>query len=400
MEDWALIRRLAAEGVAKTRIAERLGISRNTVTNAVNSTSPPKYERTPAASTSFTPFEPRVRELLAEFPDMPATVIAERVGWSGSSSWFRENVARLRPEHRRVDPADRLEWAPGDAAQCDLWFPPKKIPLEDGTAVLLPVLVITAAHSRFTCAEMVPTRQTPDLLLAMWSLFAGFGRVPRRLLWDNEAGIGRRNRLAAGVGEFCGTLATRMHQLKAHDPESKGIVERSNGFFETSFMPGRSFDSPADFNAQFTDWLDRANRRVVRTVKARPIDLVDADRAAMLALPPVPPSVGWFNQVRLGRDYYVRIDSNDYSVDPAAIGRQVTVTADLHRVQVRCDSRIVADHARVWARHMTVTDPAHVAIAQQLREEFARPRTRDDSAMIRDLADYDQAFGINGWEVA
>ena len=400
MEDWALIRRLAAEGVPKTRIAERLGISRNTVTNAVNSTSPPKYERTPAASTSFTPFEPRVRELLAEFPDMPATVIAERVGWEGSSSWFRENVARLRPEHRRVDPADRLEWAPGDASQCDLWFPPKKIPLEDGTDALLPVLVMTAAYSRFTRGEMIPTRQTPDLLLGMWSLIAGFGRVPRRLLWDNEAGIGRRNRLAHGVGEFCGTLATRMHQLKAHDPESKGIVERRNGFFETSFMPGRTFTSPADFNAQFTDWLEGANRRVVRTLKARPIDLVDADRAAMLALPPVPPRVGWFNQVRLGRDYYVRVDSNDYSVDPPAIGRQVTVTADLHRVQVRLDGRLVADHARVWARHMTVTDPAHVVIAQQLREEFARPRMRDDSALLRDLADYDQAFGINGWEVA
>ena len=191
-------------------------------------------------------------------------------------------------------------------------------------------------------------------------MIEGFGRVPRRLIWDNEAGIGRRGRLAAGVAEFCGTLATRVHQLKPHDPESKGVVERRNGFFETSFMPGRSFDSPADFNAQFADWLERANRRVVRTLKARPIDLVDADRAAMLALPPIPPPVGWSNQIRLGRDYYVRVDSNDYSVDPTAIGRQVTVTADLERVRVRLDGRVVADHARVWARHMTVTDPAHV----------------------------------------
>jgi hypothetical protein len=38
---------------------------------------------------------------MAEFPEMPATVIAERVGWDGSMSWFRENVARLRPEHRQ-----------------------------------------------------------------------------------------------------------------------------------------------------------------------------------------------------------------------------------------------------------------------------------------------------------
>lgn len=398
MEDWALIRRLAAEGVPKTRIAERLGISRNTVTRAVNSTEPPKYERTPVAA-SFTPFEPRVRELLAEFPDMPATVLAERVSWEGSSSWFRENVARLRPEQRRPDPADRLVWAPGDAAQWDLWFPPKRIPLEDGTDALLPVLVMTAAHSRFTGGEMLPTRQTPDLLLGMWSLIAGLGRVPRRLLWDNESGIGRRNRLAHGVGEFCGTLATRLHQLKAHDPESKGIVERRNGFFETSFMPGRTFCSPADFNAQFTDWLDGANRRVVRTIKARPIDLIDADRAAMLALPPVPPRVGWFNTIRLGRDYYVRVDSNDYSVDPAAIGRTVTVTADLQRVRVRLDGRIVADHARVWARHMTVTDPAHVETAQQLREQFAQPRVIDDE-LTRDLADYDRAFGLIDGQVA
>jgi transposase len=400
LEDWALIRRLAAEGVPKTRIAERLGISRNTVIDAVASTEPPKYERAPAEATSFTPFEARVRMLLSEFPEMPATVLAERVGWTGSPSWFRENVARLRPEQRRPDPADRLVWAPGDAAQCDLWFPPRRIPLEDGTAALLPVLVMVPAYSRFICGRMVPTRQTPDLLLGSWSLIERFGRVPRRLIWDGETGIGRRGRLAAGVAEFCGTLATRVHQLKPRDPESKGVVERRNGFFETSFMPGRSFESPGDFNAQFADWLERANRRVVRTLKARPIDLVDADREAMLALPPIPPTVGWSNRIRLGRDYYVRVDSNDYSVDPTAIGRTVTVTADLDRVQVRLDGRVVADHARVWARHMTVTDPGHVNTAQQLREQFGRPPTGDDNSLARDLADYDRAFGVDGLEVA
>ena len=346
MEDWALIRRLAAEGVPKKQIAERLGISRTTVLKAVASTAPPKYQRRLDA-TSFSPFEARVRELLAEFPDMPATVLAERVGWPGSVSWFRDNVRRLRPEHRRPDPADRLVWAAGDAAQCDLWFPPQRIPLEDGTTALLPVLVIVAAHSRFTLGEMVPSRHTSDLLLGMWSLLEHFGRVPRRLIWDNETGIGRGRRLAAGVGEFCGTLATRVHLLRPHDPESKGVVERRNGFFETSFMPGRRFVSPADFNAQFADWLDTANGRQVRTIKTRPIDLVDVDRAAMLALPPVAPRVGWFNEIRLGRDYYVRVASNDYSVDPAAICRIVAVAADLQRVRVRLDGRLVADPPRV-----------------------------------------------------
>jgi hypothetical protein len=47
-----------------------------------------------------------VRELLDETPDMPATVPAQRVGWTGSIRWFRGNVNRLRADHRPIDPAD------------------------------------------------------------------------------------------------------------------------------------------------------------------------------------------------------------------------------------------------------------------------------------------------------
>ena len=84
------------------------------------------------------------------------------------------------------------------------------------------------------------------------------------------------------------------------------------------------------------------------------------------------------------------------SVDPTAIGRQVAVTADLQRVRVRLDGRVVADHARVWARHMTVTDPAHVATARLLREQFTGQHPPvGDSALMRDLADYDRAFGLD-----
>jgi transposase len=399
VEDWALIRRLVADGVPRRRVARQLGIGRATVDRALASDRPPKYER-PPVPTSFTAFEARVRELLSETPDMPATVIAERVDWPGSITWFRDNVRLLRPDYRRIDPADRLVWEPGDAGQCDLWFPPKRIPLEDGTSALLPVLVIIAAHSRFITGRMLPTRKTQDLLLGSWELIQQLGRVPRRLIWDNEPGIGRGNRLTAPVVSFAGTLATKFVLLPPNDPESKGLVERRNGYFETSFMPGRTFTSPADFTSQFADWLVRANQRIVRTIKARPIDLIDTDRAKMLPLPPVPLHLGWRERVRLGRDYYVRLDTSDYSVDPTAIGRMVDVSADLDRVGARLDGKLVADHARVWARGATITDQVHRETARLLREQFREPRTGQPvDELARDLADYDRAFGLGG-EVA
>lgn len=377
-------------------IASRMGISRDTVARAVASESPPRYQRVTGPS-AFDSFEPGVRELLAQFPTMPACVIAERVGWPGSPSWFRKKVAVLRPEYAPKDPADRISYRPGDQVQCDLWFPPARVPLGHGQAGSPPVLVMVASFSRFVTAVMVPTRTTADLTAGMWWLLSSqLGAVPRRLLWDNESGIGRRGRLAEGVAGFTGTLGTRIVQLRPFDPESKGIVERVNGYLETSFLPGRVFDSPADFNAQLTDWLARANRRRVRAIAARPVDLIDVDRAGMHPLPVMAPAVGFSGHARLPRDYYLRVLGNDYSVDPRVIGRMVDIHADLDTVTAHCDGTVVATHARIWAHRQTVTDPSHVQSAAQLRETLRTnvcQSTGDE--LIRDLADYDTRFGVD-----
>jgi transposase len=108
VEDWAEIRRLhRAEGVSISEIARRLGIARNTVRAALASERPPKYERKPVRSL-VGPVEGEIRALLAEFPRMPATVIAERIGWRHSSSILRARIHEIRPEYVGIDPVDRV----------------------------------------------------------------------------------------------------------------------------------------------------------------------------------------------------------------------------------------------------------------------------------------------------
>lgn len=102
MDDWAEIRHLfSTERMSKREKARRVGVSRVTVDRALAEDRLPTYQREPSGS-SFDAFAAQVRVLLAATPTMPASTVAERVGWSGSPSLFRAKVAEIRPEYKGV----------------------------------------------------------------------------------------------------------------------------------------------------------------------------------------------------------------------------------------------------------------------------------------------------------
>jgi transposase len=358
--------------------------------------------------------EPQVRELLKAWPGMPATVIAERVGWGRSLTVLKDRVRELRPVYAPVDPVSRTMYRPGERAQCDLWFPPVEIPLGFGQVGSPPVLVMASGYSRWLAAKTIPTRNAVDLVLGQWAVIGQLGAVPQVLVWDNESGVGRYGggnpKLTAEFSVLRGMLGCRVQVLRPRDPESKGMVERANGYLETSFLPGRRFGSVSDFDAQLGEWIaTRANTRARRALDgAAPVDRIGADRAAMLALPPIQTaSIGWRHSVRLPRDHYVRLDSCDYSVHPAAVGHRVEVLADLATVRITRAAAVVGEHQRCWARQQTITDEQHAEAAAVLRQAYQdQPRGEPATAEVqrRDLADYDRLLGVaedlTGQEVA
>jgi len=404
VEDWAEIRRLhRAEGLPIKMIARVLKISRNTVRAALASDAPPKYQRRPAGSV-VDAVEPQIRELLRAYPTMPASVIAERVGWTRGRTVFADRVRELRPAYLPPDPASRTSYLAGEIAQCDLWFPDIRLPVGYGqvrTATTLPVLTMVCGYSRWLSAVLIPTRSAEDLFAGWWQHLAALGAVPRVLVWDGEGAVGRwragHSELTRQCQAFRGTLGAKVLICRPRDPEAKGLVERAHDWLERSFLPGRVFASPADFNEQLQAWIATTNQRARRALGCAPVDRIDADRAGMLALPPVAPATGWRTSLRLPRDHYVRLDANDYSVHPAVIGRRVEVIADLDRVRVFCDGTVVADHARLWAKHQSVADPEHVLAARRLRRDRIGPLRPAAQAEVevRCLADYDTALGLD-----
>jgi transposase len=318
-------------------------------------------------------------------------------------------VAELRPIYVPSDPASRTSYVAGEIAQCDFWFPPIRLPVGFGqtrTATQLPVLTMITGYARWALALLLPTRRAEDLYAGWWRLLQQLGAVPRVVVWDGEAAVGRwrprQPHLTAACQGFRGVLGTKVLICKPADPEAKGIIERLHDYLERSFLPGRSFTCPADFNTQLQAWLGIANRRRKRSLGCAPTDRIAADRAAMLTLPPVPPPIGWEHTLRLPRDHYIRLDSNDYSVHPSAVGRRVLIRADLDRVRVWCEGSVMADHDRIWARHQTISDPGHVTAAQLLRQQrFALvPPVTETEVEQRRLADYDTALGVGEKGVA
>ena len=321
---------------------------------------------------------------------------------------FKERVRELRPAYLPPDPAGRTTYDAGDLAQCDFWFPPTTVPVgywQARTPMQLPVLTKVCGYSRWLAAVLIPSRQAEGRV--RWMVAPD----PRARGGATDPGVGRRGR-----GRALAVRPRRAHRRvsgvprgsrceggspQTREPEHKGIIERAHDYLERSFLPGRTFSGPGDSNHQLQHWLQMVNGRTRRMLGCAPTDRIGADRQAMLALPPVAPAVGWRSATRLARDHYVRLDSNDYSVHPGVIGRRIEVLADLDRVRVFCEDKVVADHERVWAWHQTITDPEHRAAADMLRRNrigALRPvREPDNQISVEQqaLADYDTALGID-----
>lgn len=391
VERWAEIRRAHfIEGVGIRALARRTGLDRQTIRRALRSDAPPRYERAPVAS-KLEPHKDEIHRLLRADPRLPATRIRELIadqGYEGGRTildvYLREVRPLFAPPPRTFQ---RTLYRPGEICQFDLWEPSHPIPVGHNKERRGFVVVACLGYSRTGAGSVIFSKRAEDILWGIARCLWRLGGLPGTLVWDREgalhAGAGRPTDAFAAL---CGRLRVGWRFCEPADPQAKGLVERLQGYMETSFEPGRRFANEIDFAEQLDAWFDKANARTHRGLRCRPSDRLPEDLAAMSPLPGEMPDLDPRIVLRVPPDPYVRVDTCDYSLDPRLVGRRVEVRVGQREISaVALDTgEPAAQHRRSYARHRTITDLAH---ARALR--VGRQRRTEPEVELRPLARYD-----------
>ncbi|MCA1694324.1 MAG: IS21 family transposase, partial [Actinobacteria bacterium] len=197
-------------------------------------------------------------------------------------------------------------------------------------------------------------------------------------------------RPSVAFAAFCGQLEVGWVILEPRDPQAKGLLERSHRFMRSNFLPGRRFANHLDFQDQLDAWTDRVNGRVHRTTRAVPAERLVEERERMRPLPARLPDTDRRHVLRVPAQPFVRVDRNDYSIDPVFAGRRVEVRVSQTEISaiVLDTGEVAARHRRVFAGGLTITDPAHQT--QLERQRHRRRQRHEVDVEIRPLSRYDR----------
>jgi len=394
VEQWAEIRRMKhVEGLSQREIHRRTGAHRDTIRRALGAPRPPSYGPRAKRGSKLDPFMTSIEELLCDEPRLSGVRIREEIereGYEGSKTILADLLRELRPRYLPPPRSfQRTRYRPGELCQFDLCEPRSLIPVGYGQARRGYVVTCELPYSRAFAGALVFSKEFGDIAWGMRRCLKRLRALPAKLVWDREGAIAPRGRPTQEFLAFCGELSLGWVILDAGDAPAKGALERSHRFLHGNFEAGRRFANALDFQDQLDRWCERINARVHRTTRAVVSERLAEEQARMRALPQTLPDTDRRFVTRVGAQPYLRVDRNDYSLDPRLLGRRVEVRVSQAEVTALAldTGELAARHARVFAGGLTFTDPAHQAALEKLRGE--RHHRREPEVELRPLSRYD-----------
>jgi transposase len=390
VEQWQRVRHLNALGWSERRIARELDLNRRTVARALEQDAPPRYQRPPAVS-ALQPWmgtvEAGVRRglrgsrVLRDLRD---------AGYSGSRAAFYRCWTSLTAASKTPEAACRFETEPGEQAQFD-WA---EYPLAlGGLAQKVYVYSLLCGFSRRVHWFPSLAANQEAVFEALEAGLRHFGGVCRFLVIDNPKVFllrhhGPEIRWNPNFQRFAGYYRFQPIACTPRHPQGKGKVENPFGHLEQLFLRERTWRDWSHFQEELAAFETQWEQRLHGTTKEPPRTRFEAERAALLPLPPQP-FLGWHEEFRqVSKDCLISFGGVRYSVPWPYAGKQVLVRQSQGR-----EVALFAPGGQLVARHALRPSGAPPVM---LPEHYEGLRRRHQAAFAGLAREFRERYGEAG----
>jgi transposase len=353
------------EGVGVRAIARRLHMARKTVRKILGRhRAPPRPAAEPRVSI-LDRYEPAIRAVLDDTPEMLAPALLERLrplGYTGGVTILRDRLRRLRPRGNR-EAFLTLDFRPGEAMQVDWADFGFALP---GVPRRVSAFVAVLCYSRRLYIEFTVSQTMGTFLRCMERCMRFYGGTTLADIFDNMKTVVTSHTATATVfnPRFLDYARARGFAVRAcnvRKGNEKGRVERPIGFVRRRFWPGRRFRDLLDLNTQGARWRDDFANGRVHEVTGKVPQLVFENEEKRLLKPTsnAPFDTDDIDGMGVTKMFRVPFDRNRYSVPWWLASQQVIVRADDDFVYVLLETKQVAQHRRSWDIGQDIEHPSH-----------------------------------------
>jgi len=344
MEDWVSIRNIRSKNpkLGTRKIAELLGVSRNTVKKALSCDKAPAYNRgVTKINEQVEPFEGFIKESFLKKHFKASRILKDirSKGYQGSQyalyAYIRKELRPLNDELLRNNPQafKSYETAPGEQMQFDWAHYTVRI---GGELVKIYIHQTILGYSRYKCFEVTLSITQSDVLNALEESFTLFGGVCERIQVDNAKVFvdnASRDNLVWNKRflHFCGFYGVKPTRSIPGHPWSKGKVEKPFDYLENHFIAGNEFENFEELRARLKRFQDETNRLLHGSTKEISKIMFESKELSSLNPLPIDPITGEIKRYvgfkeefrKVTQDCLISYKSNRYSVPHIFASKEV-----------------------------------------------------------------------------
>lgn len=369
MSQIEIIKDLQAKGLGPVAIAERLNVSRKTVSKYMAEESFQEKPKTQKADlpSKLDPFKPLIQQWLEEDRKnrykqrhtamrIHKRLTEECAGYDASYPLVQRYVRSLR-EHRYQEGTLELDWPPGEA-QVD--FGEADFYDASGEKRMYKYLCVSFPYSNAGYVQLFGGETAECVAHGLQDLFHHMGGVPTRLVFDNASGVGRRVsenvRMAEVFLRFKAHYGFQITFCNPYAGHEKGNVENKVGYMRRNlFVPLPTVTDVQAFNRELlgrseADWQRPHYKKGVSLAR-----LFEDDKKTLLYLPRSPFEACRYTRVKTdGYGKFVIDGKHFYSSAPEWAGRELVVRIGAHTVEPLLPTgEPISTHIRMFGKQRT-----------------------------------------------